>query len=168
MAMSVAYFFVYGFEPIVKLMCVVAAASMLVALALYDFKHKLLPNQMMIVLAVLGLVYRFVPLGTWEGKVTEYLGGAVLYATISFVLGWVMKLLLKKSALGMGDVKFFGVAGLWLGIVNLGVFCILGGFLGVLLGVYWQRVKKEAVFPFGPALIAAFYIVLLLNGSHLL
>ena len=116
MAMSVAYFFVYGFEPIVKLMCVVAAASMLVALALYDFKHKLLPNQMMIVLAVLGLVYRFVPLGTWEGKVTEYLGGAVLYATISFFLGWVMKLLLKKSALGMGTLNFSALLACGLGL----------------------------------------------------
>jgi len=165
--MGVSYFLVHGFDPVVQMLCVIAASSMLVALAVYDFKHKILPNQMMLILFVLGLMYRFSPMSAWEPRAIEFLGGAVLYAAISFILGWLMKLILKKSALGMGDVKFFGVAGLWLGILNLGMFCILSGFFGVILGLFWQRVKKEAVFPFGPALIAAFYIVLMVDGSHL-
>lgn len=168
--MGLAYYFVNGFDPVIQLCCVIAAASILVGLAVFDLRHKLLPNQMIAMLAVLGLVFRFVPLyaGTYlEPKLIEFIGGGILYAVLAFILGWLMRLILKKQALGMGDVKFFGVAGVWLGISQLGVFCLLSGLFGVILGLFWQRIKKEKIFPFGPALIASFYVVLLLNGSHL-
>lgn len=168
--MSLSFFFLYGFESFALLFCVIAASSILVGLAVYDLRHKILPNQMVLVLAILGLVYRFWPSSYETGiklQAIEYLGGAALYAVLAFIMGWVMQFLLKKPALGMGDVKFFGAAGLWLGISQLGAFCILSGVLGVALGIGWQYVMKEKVFPFGPALIASFYVVLLLNGSLL-
>jgi len=170
LSMGLAYYVMHGFEPVLQLFCVIAASSILVGLAVFDWRHKILPNQLILVLALLGVVFRFLPY--YEGaniqpKTIEFLGGAVLYAVLAFILGWVMKILLKKPALGMGDVKFFGAAGLWLGISQLGVFCILSGVLGVALGLAWQYATKQKVFPFGPALIASFYVVLLLNGSHL-
>jgi leader peptidase (prepilin peptidase)/N-methyltransferase len=168
--MGLAYYLVHGFDPLIQLFCVVVAGAFLVGLAVFDLRHKLLPNQMILMLAVLGVVFRFIPFhagSNLEPKLVEFIGGGVLYAVLAFVLGWLMRLILKKQALGMGDVKFFGVAGLWLGISQLGVFCLLSGIFGVVLGLIWQSIKKEKVFPFGPALIASFYVVLLLNGSHL-
>ncbi len=168
--MGLTYYLLHGFDLPVQMFCVVAACAVMVGLAVFDLRHKLLPNQMILMLALLGLIFRFVPLhfgAHLYPKAMEFIGGALLYAFLAFVLGWVMRLLLKKPALGMGDVKFFGVAGLWLGMSQLGVFCLLSGLFGVVLGLVWQHVKKEKMFPFGPALIASFYVVLLLNGSHL-
>lgn len=170
LSMGLAYYIAHGFDPFLQLFCVIAASSILAGLAVFDWRHKILPNQMILLLVLLGLMFRFLPY--YEGanlqpKAIEFLGGAVLYAVLAFILGWIMKLLLKKPALGMGDVKFFGATGVWLGISQLGVFCILSGVLGVALGLVWQYITKEKIFPFGPALIASFYVVLLLNGSHL-
>lgn len=56
----------------------------------------------------------------------------------------------------MGDVKFFAVAGLWLGLDMMPVFFFMSGLFGVLLGGGWRFFTgKSGLFPFGPALIAA-------------
>ena len=65
-------------------------------------------------------------------------------------------------------MKFFAAAGLWLGVLALPYFCMIAGVLGVIFGLFWQKVKKEAAFPFGPSLIMAFYILFLMNSSLLL
>lgn len=73
----------------------------------------------------------------------------------------VMKAM-RREPMGLGDVKFFAAAGLWLGpdIELLSRFFLLAGFSGVLLALLWKRFRKEAEFPFGPALVAAFVLLL--------
>ena len=142
----------------------------LTALMMIDFKHMILPNQLVAIVFVLGLCVLGIRLfndPTVE-TISIYIGGAVLFAFVSWLLGAVMKKMLKKEALGFGDVKFFAAAGIWLGGTALGSFCIAAGGVGVALGFLWKRVTGEAVFPFGPALILSFYAILLLQGSHFL
>lgn len=119
----------------------------------------------------LGLFYRFWPShfdGGYSAQIIEYIGGGALYAAFVFLLGAIMEKTLGRRALGMGDVKFFGVAGLWLGLSNLAIFCIFSGVFGVILGLFWKKMTKEDRFPFGPALILSFFVLLLLGSSHLL
>lgn len=168
--LGLVYFILYGFTPIGKLVLFFIAISALTALFVYDLRHKILPNNLMVLLAGAGVFYRFWPGYTesYSAQIVEYGAGALIYGALVLVLSVVMEKILKKKALGMGDVKFFAVAGLWLGLSNLGTFCIIGGVLGVILGVLWQKIRKEALFPFGPALITSFLIVFLLGSSHLL
>lgn len=149
----------------------IAASPILVALLVIDLKHKILPNILVLILMALGLL-RLAALIMTHDTITEallmrYLGGAALYGVFAYALGWITSKVLNKPALGMGDVKFFAAAGLWLGISQLATFCILSGVLGVVLGLFWQKIKKETVFPFGPALILAFITLLWFGGSHL-
>jgi leader peptidase (prepilin peptidase)/N-methyltransferase len=144
-----------------------------VSLVAIDLQYKLLPNQLVAILAVIAASFLLLKLSFGDAAAArlpflmEHIGGAVLYGVFAFVLGWVMKRVLGKDALGMGDVKFFVVAGLWLGASYLSVFCILSGILGVALGMFWKLKLKQDVFPFGPALIASLFLILLLNGSFL-
>ncbi len=148
----------------------VLASPILIALIVIDLKHKILPNVLVLILAGIGLLRLTMLLLaqdiTIEALFTRYLSGALIYGVFAYVLGWVTSKVLNKTALGMGDVKFFAAAGLWLGISHLATFCILSGVLGVVLGLFWQKIKKEAVFPFGPALILAFITLLWFGGSH--
>ena len=89
-----------------------------------------------------------------------YVAGAVVFGLFAWLLGVAVSKVLKKDALGFGDVKFFMVAGLWLGVLNLANFAILSGFLGVLFGLIWQKSGKGEIFPFGPALIVALFVLL--------
>jgi prepilin signal peptidase PulO-like enzyme (type II secretory pathway) len=64
-----------------------------------------------------------------------------------------MRWALRNEALGMGDIKFFAVAGLWLGFWSFPVFLILSGVFGVSVGLTFKIWKREVLFPFGPALV---------------
>ncbi len=141
------------------------------SLVAIDLEYLILPDQLVAILAALGglrLLHGVVMLDMSAQDVAEYLAGAVFFAGFIWFLGWVVSKALKKEALGFGDVKFFGVAGLWLGIGALAPFALLSGVLGVFLALIWRIFKGQEVFPFGPALIAAFFILLLVGGSHFL
>ena len=136
----------------------------LVALLFIDIEHFILPDELVLAAGLLGGVH----LGLlWVYSFLEaneilpvYIAGAALFALFAWLLGAIVSKILKKEALGFGDVKFFAVAGLWLGVLNLSYFAILSGFLGVLFGLIWQKCGKGAVFPFGPALIVALFVLL--------
>jgi leader peptidase (prepilin peptidase)/N-methyltransferase len=160
---------VYGFNdfsPETFFIC--AAIPFLAALLLIDLEQMILPNRLVLIVGMIGagrLVFHSVMAGLGAGLhhiFLPYILGAVVYGGLAWLLGWVTTKILKRDALGFGDVKFFAVAGLWLGISNLGLFCVLSGVLGVIFALIWRLVTKERHFPFGPALIAAFYLLLLL------
>ena len=87
----------------------------------------------------------------------------LVYAFVAWLLSVIMRFLLKKEALGFGDVKFFGVAGTGLGFQSFSVFLIASGLLGVAFALIWRAVKKQKYFPFGPSIIAAFYLLLVFS-----
>jgi leader peptidase (prepilin peptidase)/N-methyltransferase len=86
-------------------------------------------------------------------------GGAAFFL-VAFVLALVFSYVLKKDALGGGDIKFFGAAGLWLGLESLPMFMMLSGGFGVIFALIWRKITGEERFPFGPALVAAFIFML--------
>jgi leader peptidase (prepilin peptidase)/N-methyltransferase len=143
----------------------------LIALIMIDFEHMILPNQLVAILFFCGLAtagLRIVDGTDIEDIVMIYGGGTIIFGGAAWLLAIVMEKALKKEALGFGDVKFFAAAGIWLGLPLLGYFCILGGMAGVILAIIWKKITGNEAFPFGPALILAFYTLLLLDGSHLL
>lgn len=147
------------------------AIPFLYALFVIDLQKMILPNQLVLILFCLGairLLYQvYLSPGIWPDVVTPYLLGCVFFAVIPFAVGWVMSFLLGKNSLGMGDVKFFGVAGLWVGIEYLAHFMILSGVIGILFYMVWFRITGRAHFPFGPSLILSFYLLLIGQGSVL-
>ena len=160
---------VFGFSLVG--IVIMATVPFMTALLVIDLEHKILPNQLVGIVAALGFIHLLILLmGRADTVPTliEYIGGAVLYAGLVWLMGVIVSRVLKRDSLGFGDVKFFFAAGLWLGLSNLAWFCMLSGGLGIVLGLSWQTLKKERIFPFGPALIAALYVLLLLDGSLLL
>lgn len=149
LALCLLVFGFYGFSW--AALVLMAAMPFLVALAAIDLEYMILPDQLNIILGALGLVFVAV-----SGQPVLYavLAG-VFYAGLVFAVGWVLTKILKKDALGFGDVKFFAAAGIWLGIALLPVFLILSGVFGVGIGIVWKYILKKDIFPFGPALIAS-------------
>ncbi len=145
------------------------AAPVLVALVFIDLEHKILPNALVLTLAILGAIRLAVLIFAGAGDIKlllfEFTSGAVVFAAAGLIMMFGFKKFANKDALGMGDIKFFAAAGLWLGLMNIGLFFILAGVFGVILGGAWKIFKKETAFPFGPALIAAFFLILCLDGS---
>ncbi|MGH1404533.1 MAG: prepilin peptidase [Alphaproteobacteria bacterium] len=162
---------VFGFGA--EMFFVAAAVPVLVSLFVIDLKHMILPNQLVFALMVIGLgrlfyfsisdVFVSVP-----DLMIPYIVGAVVYAIVPWALGAVLTKVLKKDSLGMGDVKFFFVSGLWLGLSVLPYFMMMSGLLAMMFAVAWRLIVGGEAFPFGPALIASFYGLLLFQGSFLM
>lgn len=141
----------------------IAAAPFLVALLFIDLRHLILPNSLMLIMAVLGLVYAVMQSYLVQDiQIFGYHAGAGAgYLVFAWILGLTISGLLGKEALGMGDVKFFGVAGLWLGPLAFPYFLLVSGFAGLAFGLIWKGITKQARFPFGPALILSFFALFL-------
>lgn len=146
------------------IMLLMIASPFIVAMLVIDLKHMILPNDLQIILYLIGLVFVW-----FERSGMSGIGHALLSSLIYGGLAWALavggRFFLKRDALGMGDVKFFAVAGLWLGVMALPAFLMLGGVMGVVFGLIWKYVVKQERFPFGPALIVAFLLLLLLQSS---
>lgn len=143
---------------------ILLALPFLMSLFIIDLKSYTLPNQFNFILFFLGLIRLFLAsLYGVDGHL--YFIAAVIYGGLAWLLGVVMKNALQKEALGFGDVKFFMVAGLWLGLDLLPYFLMFSGVFGILFGIIWQKITQSKLFPFGPSLIVSFYILLLYQGS---
>jgi leader peptidase (prepilin peptidase)/N-methyltransferase len=168
-AACIGIFLVYGLTP--ASLGIMLAVPFLVALLVIDLRHFLLPNSLNLILGVLGFVMLLTGYTPWladtalPSRLIQGVAGAVIFAVSSWLIGFVMKKILKKEALGFGDVKFFAVAGLWLGPGALPLFLMFSGVFGVIIGGVYRMLTKEMYFPFGPALIVAFYGLILFSET---
>ena len=88
------------------------------------------------------------------------------------VLIHLIELLIKKEAMGGGDIKLFGMVGLFLGL-KLGLLTILlsvyiGATYGILTIIYSKIKKKEynSMIPYGP-FISVGALISILYGTNI-
>lgn len=164
----IGIYFVWGFTFPAFIM--MASMPFLVALFAIDVEYFILPDQLIIILAGFALfliAYQLVVYGSgfgFEAQAVMKLSGAVVFAGLAAAIRAGMNKLLSKDSLGMGDIKFFALAGLWLGLAYLPFFLLVAGMIGVIWGAFYNLALKKTVFPFGPALILTLYAGLILQG----
>ncbi len=127
----------------------------IVALVLTDLEHYIILDEVQIALALCGLLYGHAVGGD--------LSRALLCGTVGALFGLALKygflLVRRKDGLGMGDVKFLFVAGIWLEHPIFFVpYLFYAGLLGIVMGLVWRVVVKSERFPFGPALGASLLV----------
>ncbi len=161
----VGIFGAYGIH--VEAFILIGLVPFLLALAAVDLEHFLLPDRLVLICsfcAVSFVAVIFYHSGYELGILYNHLSAGVLLPLILYAIGTLIGKILNKKALGLGDIKLMVPIGLVLGAGAISLFFILSGVLGVFLGLFFKIFKKEKIFPFGPALIAAFYIALLWNS----
>ncbi|MDR2769939.1 MAG: A24 family peptidase [Rickettsiales bacterium] len=117
------------------------------AIAWRDGASRIIPDALLWPLA-LGGIFAF-------GGNSGHAAAAAAGYGLGFAL---MRLGIKKEALGFGDVKLLAVAGLWLGIDGLSAAVIFA--CGI--GIAWGLAAKQKSVPFAPFLCAgaaAYYIL---------
>jgi prepilin signal peptidase PulO-like enzyme (type II secretory pathway) len=143
----------------------------LIALVVYDFHWKLLPNRIMKPLAVLAglfavlnIMAAYSPLMAFVNTLLAVLvGGGIFYAIFQVSDGkWI----------GGGDVKLGALLGLLVGTpAKAFLLLFLASILGTLVSLPLlasKRLKRHSTIPFGPFLIVAGVIVLLIGHTVLL
>ncbi|MDO8736580.1 MAG: prepilin peptidase [Thermoleophilia bacterium] len=144
--------------------------SSLVAIFYIDLDHYIIPNVIVLPVAVIGLVANVaISLAGDESAASwqpwyAYLAAGLMSATFFFVVA-----LLKPGGMGMGDVKLAGMMGFFLGkAVLTGLFLgfLFGAVTGVALMATGIKGPKSRI-PFGPFL-AIGAVIALFFGNDLL
>lgn len=141
-------------------------ACLTIVIAVYDFRHKIIPDTFSVAIIALGLIkIIFLDKGWWG------LTG-VLALSLPLFLLWLFS---RGEWLGFGDVKLTAGLGLFLdwreGLNVLLLACWLGAIIGLFLIAWgktrlWQKGKSytmKSEVPFAPFLLLGFWLVFLFS-----
>jgi leader peptidase (prepilin peptidase)/N-methyltransferase len=143
----------------------------LIALAVIDFDHQILPDNITLPLLWLGVFVSLIGYPGHESVGQEFpidLRSSVIGAIAGYLSLWAVyhafKLITGKEGMGFGDFKLFGALGAWLGWQMLPLVIVLSAFTGAVVGVsliLFRGRDRNIPIPFGPYLAAAGWIALM-------
>ncbi len=140
---------------------VTLACGALVALSLIDWDTTEIPDELSLGLLGMGLalscVNPYFADASWPVALWWSFRGALVGLAMSWAIAALGEFILKKEALGFGDVKLLAAVGAWSGATGAFDCLMLGSFAGSIYGVYLiQTGKAERSDPiaFGPFLAA--------------
>jgi leader peptidase (prepilin peptidase)/N-methyltransferase len=122
--------------------------GLLPAMALIDLQFGVIPDGLNILTALFGLWWVLASGGDvyMAFIITAGLLAVGLFCALAYSR-WR-----GREMLGLGDVKFFAAAGLWLQPQVAPWFLALAGVIGIGIGLIWRRMDGSKEFPFAPAL----------------
>ena len=140
----------------------------LIALAVIDYDHQILPDAITLPLLWLGLLLSIV----WHPElqptlpvdpVSAIIGAAAGYL-ILWLVYWVFKLITGREGMGYGDFKLLAAFGAWMGWQMLPLVILLSALSGAVIGIaliVLRRRERGRPMPFGPFLAVAGWIAMM-------
>ncbi len=170
LALACWYVFGAGLDAIAALLVCIT----LMALAVIDLEHGLLPDRLTLGLLWGGLAYSLAPKSAAAGAVLGSAfpdpGQAVAGAIGGYAFLWAVNIIWrrwrKRDGLGGGDFKLLAALGAWVGLKGLPLVvapaAIVGAAVGLIL-IALGRASLSDEIPFGPFLAAGGAFTLLLG-----
>jgi leader peptidase (prepilin peptidase)/N-methyltransferase len=130
-------------------------AWLLLALALADARHMMLPDPLVLALGALGIVLATLRAGALPAD--ALLGASLGYAMLATaLLGY--RHLRGRAGLGWGDAKLLAAGGAWVGWQGL-PSVLLVATLATLAVAAWRGLDGARAIPFGPGLALGIWLV---------
>jgi leader peptidase (prepilin peptidase)/N-methyltransferase len=126
-------------------------AYIFIALFLIDIEHHLLPDKLNLYLFALIAPYSIVKFG----YIDPIIGGLIGFGGTYGITYFFYKIK-GQIGLGGGDIKLFGILGLYLGPQGIVQLIFLSSLLGSVLGVILislKKMPKDKPFAFGPYIL---------------
>ncbi len=155
----------YG-EAIAHIWLLVALCMIL--LSVIDMRLMIIPDQITIALAFLGIAFAVLDSGSFLGNyaslfpsvenvfINHIVGGLLGAALLGIIVGGS-----RGRAMGMGDVKLAGAMGLLLGFPDI-VFALALAFLAggawSAVVLFFRKTGLKTMVPFGPFLVLGFWL----------
>ncbi|MDO4894714.1 A24 family peptidase [Moraxella sp.] len=146
MLLSVMSLGVFGIS--MQLLWVLSFVYLLLALSAIDYKHQLLPDRLVVILGLLGMIANA---SHTFATASDALLGAVAGFGVLWFINTIYRLITGHDGMGLGDAKLLGVLGIWLGVWLLPLVLFVAALFGVVAGLYHQKQGTHR-FAFGPYL----------------
>ena len=167
-----AMLFQYGFT--LYLLILFIPCILLVIVGISDKKYMIIPDQLVVAIGITAVfLYALEIFETNMLGATPYfhftfyspLLGALIGGGTIFAIGFIGSFLLKKEAMGFGDVKLLAAVGLLFGTYGILIVLILtiltSGFYFIFLMLF-KKLKRGDYQPLGPFIVAASVIYICL------
>jgi leader peptidase (prepilin peptidase) / N-methyltransferase len=132
----------------------------LLALAVIDQRHEILPDVLTLPLIPAGLLVAW---AIDPGGVTDHVIGAAAGFLAFAAIAWVYHRLRGREGLGMGDAKLLAAAGAWLGWQALPSVVVIGAISALALALARAAAGAKLAagmrIAFGPYLALGFWLV---------
>lgn len=154
-------YYIYGYSTQALILQFLSVCLMIMIIV--DLEFKIIPDRLQFVMALIAIFYWYFvsPL-----TITEVLSAIGVVLAMSLGLRALFSWWKKREALGLGDVKFFVIVAIFLGLMPIPFFFFMSGIIGLVFGMIWRTIKKDVEFPFGPAIAISLFINLLYPDLH--
>lgn len=126
----------------VALLCLAGGVILLFSLSVTDIRTRLLPNEMVLGLATLAVVFHLTTFNSFMSFQAMLAGGIIGFSTL-YLLRAAANKIYDTDALGLGDVKLLGAAGFWLGADGVMLAMAVGAMAalvhGFIYALYFQK-----------------------------
>ena len=132
-------------------------SACLLAQTLIDWRHRIIPDQLTLPAIVVGLALSTVfpeihgQTSHGAGFLRSFLGFLVGGGSL-YLAGTIAEWILKKEAMGGGDVKLLAAIGAAIGWRGVLWTILLSSVAGSVVGIYTRVTKGEELIPYGPFL----------------
>ena len=163
----VTIYLIYGFS-FTSLLLIILSLGFIIIFFI-DLKHFIIPDVITFPLMALGFIKSFIPNldPLFPYYVLSLIGGVFGYGIIWGII-FFYKQVKKKEGMGLGDAKLLAVIGFWFGLDAVPFIIFLSSTIA-LISVAPDLIKKSkkmsTQIPFGPYIIAANLIFLLLEDK---
>ena len=155
----------------IELIKYIILTPMLLSAFVIDYKLQIIPNRLNLTIFETGLIVTFIEGMYSQSLAINNLLGGIIGAVIFLILTLVGGAIAGKEAMGFGDVKFMGALGLFFGWLNIIEVSVIAFLLAAIISISLiiTKIKKtDEYIPFGPFIVIASFIVIIIPQEVLL
>lgn len=139
----------------------VLLTPMLLSTFVIDYKKQIIPNRLNLAMFEIGVIITFIYGFSNVAITIDMLLGMITGVAIFTIIALIGSLFYGKDAMGLGDIKFIGALGLYVGFTNIITISMMAFLIGAILGVIliiFKRKKSDEYMSFGPFIVIATFI----------
>ena len=139
----------------------VLLTPMLLSTFVIDYKKQIIPNRLNLAMFEIGAIITFIYGFSNVAITIDMLLGMITGVAIFTIIALIGSLFYGKDAMGLGDIKFIGALGLYVGFTNIITISMMAFLIGAVFGVIliiFKRKKSDEYMSFGPFIVIATFI----------